>query len=61
MKRLLREAFRLNRSKLNTSNDILLLARRRILKVSRQEVEKDLIVLACEAGILKECRMMNAE
>ncbi|MFC1496976.1 ribonuclease P protein component [Verrucomicrobiota bacterium] len=53
VKRLLREAFRLNRSKFNTSNDMLLLARRRILKASRQDVEKDLIVLARKAGILK--------
>ena len=41
-KRLLREAFRLNRWRLNTADDIVLLARGQILKVKRQTVEKDL-------------------
>ena len=41
-KRLLREAFRLNRWRLTTTDDIVLLARGQILKVKRPNVERDL-------------------
>jgi len=41
-KRLLREAFRLNRWRLTTTDDIVLLARGQILKVKRPTVERDL-------------------
>ena len=42
-KRLLREAFRLNRWRMNTDADVVLLARAKILKMKRQDVEKDLL------------------
>ena len=41
-KRLLREAFRLNRWRLTAPDDIILLARAPILDAKRQKVEKDL-------------------
>ena len=42
-KRLLREAFRLNRWRMTTRDDIVLLARGKILRAKRQDVEKDLL------------------
>ena len=51
-RRLLREAFRLNRSQLSGEYDLILVGRRRILDVKRQDVEKDLLALAKKAGIL---------
>ena len=42
-KRLLREAFRLNRWRMKTNADVVLLARFKILKMKRQDVEKDLL------------------
>jgi len=53
-KRLLREAFRLNRSRLRGDRDVILVARRGILEVSRQDVEKELLKLAAGAGILEK-------
>ncbi|MFO7871942.1 MAG: ribonuclease P protein component [Kiritimatiellia bacterium] len=52
-KRLLREAYRLNRHRFSGTNDVILIARKPILGVKRQEVEKDLLVLARKEGILK--------
>ena len=53
-KRLLREAFRLNRHQLSGAYDIVLLARRRILEVKRFAVDRDLMILAERAGIVTE-------
>jgi ribonuclease P protein component len=52
-RRLLREAFRINRSKLTGEYDIILIGRKKILDVKRQDVEKELIALAVKAGILE--------
>ena len=51
-KRLLREAFRLNRHKLAGGGDIVLIGRRRILGTSRPGVDADLLRVAGRAGIL---------
>lgn len=51
-KRLLREAYRLNRFRFRGGNDIILIARRHILDVSLQTIEKELLALAQKAGIL---------
>jgi ribonuclease P protein component len=53
-KRLLREAYRLNRFRLNGDLDVVLVARRNILKASRQDVEKEFLGLARKAGLVKE-------
>jgi len=53
-KRLLREAYRLNRHRLRGDVDVVLVARQAIAGVKRQDVEKDLLRLAGKAGILKE-------
>ena len=44
-KRLLREAFRLNRSKFNTDRDLIIVARRRILDAKCQDVELEMVKL----------------
>jgi ribonuclease P protein component len=51
-KRLLREAFRLNRVRFQAQADVLLLARRAILDVKRPDVEADLLKVAKRAGLL---------
>jgi len=51
-KRLLREAYRLNRCRLRGCSDVVLVARRPILEASSQEVEDDLRELLCRAGLL---------
>lgn len=51
-KRLLREAYRLNRFRLAGEVDVVLVARRRVQGVARQEVERDLLELAEKAGIM---------
>jgi ribonuclease P protein component len=51
-KRLLREAFRLNRYRLGGAYDVVLLARRPIMDASRQDVEKDFLILCERAGLL---------
>ena len=51
-KRLLREAYRLNRFRLSGKQDVILLARRAILKATRQDVERDLMALAEKAGMV---------
>jgi ribonuclease P protein component len=53
-RRLLREAFRLNRGNLRPDVDILLLARGRIEHVQRQDVEADLRTTCRRAGIWRE-------
>lgn len=53
-RRLMREAFRLNRSHLRPDVDILLLARGRIERVRRQEVEADFRAVCRKAGIWRE-------
>jgi len=53
-RRLLREAFRLNRSKFHGSVDMILSAGSAILTAKRQDVEADLLGLARQAGILKQ-------
>ena len=47
-KRLLREAFRLNKSDFNIDRDLVIVARRRILDAKRQDVEQELINLLGE-------------
>ena len=51
-KRLMREAFRLNRSRFTGEVDVILSARRGILDVSCQEVERDLLGVARRANLL---------
>jgi len=53
-RRLLREAFRLNRHRLVGNYDVVLVARPPILKALRQDVERELLRLARQAGILRE-------
>jgi len=53
-KRLIREAFRLNRWRLQGRYDVVIVARRRILEVSRPMVEKDLMHLARRLRLLPE-------
>lgn len=55
-KRLLREAFRLNRDRLDGAYDVVLVARRRILEVKCPAVERDLLVVAKRAGIAQKLR-----
>lgn len=50
-RRLLREAFRLNRAHLQPDVDVLLLARGRIEQAKRQDVEEDLRIACRRAGI----------
>jgi ribonuclease P protein component len=53
-KRLLREAYRLNRFRLDGERDIVLVARGNILKASRRDVEKEFVRLAQKAGLVRE-------
>ena len=53
-KRLMREAFRLNRHCLTGTWDVVLVGRYTMKGVKRQEVEKDLLYLARRAGILEK-------
>ena len=55
-RRLLREAYRLNRFRFSGRKDVVLLARRRILEASRMAVEKDLLEQAGKAGLLAEAK-----
>lgn len=52
-KRLMREAYRLQRDRLKPGVDILLLGRRTILKAKRQDVEKDLLRVYARTGLLE--------
>lgn len=51
-RRRLREAFRLNRSRMDGPADVVLLARRRILRASFPELERDLLSAFRKAGML---------
>lgn len=51
-KRRLREAFRLNRHRLECECDVILVARGKLLEAPWQEVQKELVDLADKAGIL---------
>ena len=53
-RRLLREAYRLNKQKLKTNLQIVMIARSSINGKRRQEVEADLLRLFLTAGILSE-------
>ena len=53
-RRLLREAFRLNRAHLRPDVDVLLLARGRIEQVQRQDVEADFRATCRKAGIWRD-------
>ena len=53
-KRLLREAYRLQRSSFQGNWDVVLVARRSVLDVKRPEVDKELRRLAQQAGLLPE-------
>ncbi len=52
-KRLMREAFRLNRDRFVDNADIVLIARRHIISAGLVDVEKDLLRLAGKAGVLR--------
>lgn len=52
-KRLMREAFRLNRTALNPACDVVLIARSMIRGATRPEVEQDLLKVARRAGLVK--------
>jgi ribonuclease P protein component len=54
VKRLLREAYRLNRYRFHGACDVILLARRPLLLATRQGAERDLLKLARRAGLIKE-------
>ena len=58
-KRMMREVYRLNRNRLKGKFDIVLTARRGILKASQKELEKELLKLAEKAGVCS--RVMNDE
>jgi ribonuclease P protein component len=53
-KRLLREAFRLNRSQLARHTDCVLVARRAILGANRSDVERDLYTVARRCRVLRK-------
>lgn len=53
-RRLMREAYRLNRYRLAGSNDVVFVGRRKILDASLSEVETEILNLATKAGILRE-------
>lgn len=53
-KRLLREAYRLNRFRFRGAYDVVLVARRPILETSRQDVEKELMRLMKKAGLFED-------
>lgn len=53
-KRRLREAFRLNRHRLQGKCDIVLMARNKLIKAPWDAVQSELIGLAERAGILKK-------
>ncbi len=51
-RRLLREAFRRHRHELRSDVDVVLLARRRILEARAPDIERDLLRVGREAGLL---------
>ena len=56
-KRLLREAYRLNRRRFSNKYDLVVVARRRILDVARKEVEREMCKLAF-MNRTRECRQV---
>ncbi|NQU39252.1 MAG: ribonuclease P protein component [Lentisphaerae bacterium] len=52
-KRLLREAFRLNRERFDPHTDCVLVARRAIMDAGRHAVERELLELARHCGVLR--------
>lgn len=52
-RRILREAYRLNRWRLDGDCDVVLVARRRLLEVHLNQVQAELLKLAGKAGMLK--------
>lgn len=52
-RRLLREAFRLNRHRLKPDRDVVLVARRKILGADVHGVQDELLVLCRKAGLLE--------
>jgi len=53
-KRLLRETFRLNRSRLSGGHDMVLVARRGMAGCGRGDVEQEFLALTRQAGLLKD-------
>lgn len=53
VKRLLREAYRLNRHGFAGAYDVILVARQALLAMPRQEAERDLLWLAGKAGLTR--------
>jgi ribonuclease P protein component len=53
-RRLLREAYRLNKQKLKPNLQIVMIARNAIVHASRQDVEAELVRLGGAAGIFQE-------
>ena len=53
-RRMLREAYRLNRERFAEETDVVLIARHLIRTACRQEVENDLLKLARKAGLLEK-------
>ena len=51
-KRLMREAYRLNRERFRPDVDVVLVGRRRIVEVKRQEAEQELLKLGKRLGVL---------
>ena len=58
-KRRLREAFRLNRYALEGTVDVVLVARRAILKAKWKDVQKDLLSVAMRAGLLQANKVLS--
>jgi len=52
-RRRLREAFRANRNQFHGEVDVVIIARRNILKATQAEVESELLWLASKTGLLK--------
>ncbi len=55
-KRRLREAYRLHRHRFHGQADVILIARRAIVKAAWKDIEQDLLRLAEEAGLLPALR-----
>ncbi len=53
-KRLLREAYRLNRCRLASGANVILIGRKGLVHACRQDVEKDFLAVAQRAGLLQE-------
>lgn len=51
-KRMLREAYRLNRHRVDAGCDVVLVARRRILDARLADIERDLLAVVTKSGLL---------